>query len=134
MNNNEKKPAVLIDIHGTLLNNKEEPNQNLIYLLQCIAEDEKYDLLIFTAENINDQQKQQLEEQLIKLNIPFNKLYALDNKDDDVEKKLKMFEKITKKYIVNLVIDNNKQVLKAFHKLGIDTLKFKTGEKLIPRK
>lgn len=119
------KKAVLVDLHGTLFNKDDEhPEDIIIQTVNGLAK--HYAVLVFTARNIANEDKETAK--ILKAGIKYTDFYYLNEDEGDVDKKLEMLETIQTKYKICLLIDNNKQVCKAFHKIGIDYLRFKEGE------
>lgn len=119
--------AIIVDIHNTLIINDNQLNNKLINLINAIGKD--YYIILITASYYTskaDLLKSSEAMQSI-LKIADECYYSKKaNLTDDAEIKLDIYNsKIKNNYDVCFVIDNNKDVLKAFRNIGIDTLRFK---------
>ena len=118
-----KEQALLFDIHGTLLDKKGNINKNLYEMVRCLS-DEYYILLITASKYANQHEFMKDIENL--LDIGDGYYYNHTNYKDDGEIKKFIYEhQIKLTYEVCAIIDNNKDVIKEFRKIGIDTLRFK---------
>lgn len=115
------KQAILVDVHGTILDQAGKANELIITLLKRMSTN--YDIVIFTAHNIKNMH--QFKEKLITIGVPFADVYSEHSDKDDVDKKLKLYHDIiSHNYDVKLLLDNNKKVIKAFKKI-IPTMRYK---------
>ncbi len=117
------KKAILVDIHNTLIDEVGNPNRIIVEIVKDLST--KYEILVFTAENLTNKKSLELELVLHKLNIVYSGLYYLNSDEDDVDKKLDMLKTIYRRFRVMMLIDNNKKVCKAFSNRGIETLRYK---------
>lgn len=108
--------AILVDLHGTLLN-KETGKPIKIVVDAVKALSNKYHVMIFTADNLQDVAK--AEQQIKSTGISYSGFYYQQNNLDDITKKLQIFNEISKTHKIELVIDNNKKVCKKFNSENI---------------
>ena len=119
--------AIIVDIHNTLIINDNQLNNKLINLINAIGKD--YYIILITASYYTSKadllKSSEAMQSILKIadECYYNKKANLT---DDAEIKLDIYNsKIKDNYDVCFVIDNNKDVLKAFRNIGIDTLRFK---------
>ncbi len=125
----EKKPAILVDIHNTILNGN-APNQIILDVINRLSK--IYAIIVFTADMLEDPKK--VQDKLLQSGIVYDRfLYPVKdsvfNDSSDSGIKTILYKTIEPHYYVKLLIDNNKKVCRTFHKLGIDCMRFKEGEK-----
>ncbi len=122
----QKQEAIIIDIHGTLINKDGSINENLCNIVRCLAK--SYYILLLTSHNYN--KKQDLVDEIDYIDIVPDGLFyntGATSKHDDIVKKHIYNKDIEPYYDVVNVIDNNKSVIRMFRKQGIDTMRFKIG-------
>ncbi len=121
-------PAILIDLHKTIMDENYLINSKMTNIINALFINFK--IIIFTASAFDKAQQKIVEKGLKQNNVKFNKFYALENvsNKNDVDIKMQLFNEIKTQYYVTAVIDNNKDVCKAFNKIGIYTLRAKEGK------
>ncbi len=119
-----KKETILVDLHHTLLNEDKTPNKNLVNLINRLT---GYKVVIFTAKILRPEDL--LQECKSTGLLSYEAICPNEGSlGDDVQLKTYMLQDVKQTAKIKFLIDNNKEVCKAFRKLGIDTLKFKKGE------
>lgn len=131
MKKQQQNATILIDLHHTLLNEHGLINKELAISMDCLKA--KYDIVLFTASLLNNEQLAETKKMLKDNGIEYTKLYAIDTKieekapdlelDNDVSIKLALYGLIKTKYDVKILVDNNKAVCKEFRKLGVYCLR-----------
>ncbi len=124
--NTPKQDAIIIDIHGTLLNKDGSVDDNLLDIVKCLSHN--YYILLLTS-HFYKAQKDLIKEIKMLDFVPDATFYSNSNSkhDDDVKKYL-YNKDIAPLYNVIAIIDNSKKVIKKFHKMGINTMRFKSGD------
>ena|ERR1700761_2637391 len=126
-------PAILCDIHGTLLDDNNKP---IIPIIEIITRHIGYDILLITAgdytytKNLRD-----LKYLLDSCDINYNELFVAKetylfkyNYSDDYIKAAIYRTQIQDKHSIVLTIDNNKDCFKMWRKYGLDSLRFGAGK------
>lgn len=121
-----KKRAILVDIHGTLLDKDGKPNQPLIDLVNNYHD--QLDILLITAEDFydKDELKTELQQQLKDAKIKFSKIlisaFDTSGKSDCEVKQIIYHDQIEDKYSIDWTMENNKKCAKMWQKMGLLSL------------
>lgn len=118
------KSAILIDYHKTIVDESGLINHDIASLINALAN--KFAILIFTADAFK-KKDYDIACKLLKDNdIVFEKfLYVKEPLNHDEDTKIALYQGVKNKYDVKFILDNNKDVIKAFNKLGIYGLRAK---------
>ena len=120
---------ILCDIHKTLLDEEENLNDSMVFILRSFSMSAITLICMVTASTLSIVQtadiKKRINERGINAQVFSNRL---GDHADDVEIKIDLLTQIKDTYPnadVLLAIDNNKDICKMYKKHGIDTLRFK---------
>jgi hydroxymethylpyrimidine pyrophosphatase-like HAD family hydrolase len=124
----KKQEAIICDIHGTLINHDGTINEDIVIML-CALRD-TYSILLVTAHYYEN--AEQIVSEIKRTNLAWSShFYYNTNKSDNDDAFIKEFiyhDEIKDVFDVKMVIDNNKDCIKMFRKLGLSTMRFKKGD------
>lgn len=124
---------VVSDIHGTLLNKKNELIKPVASLLESLKKD-GYMVVLFSGHNYIEGGSNELKATLQKLGFSYNHILLLDNPtyneltNNEPEAKMRMLNDYIKTLTiekVSFIIDNEKSCIKEYQKNGYNTFQFR---------
>lgn len=127
MSQDKKQQGIIVDIHKTLLNHDNAINQNIYDIVKLLKTD--YYICLVTSHEYNSiaSMHKSIEPLIHIYDYVYYNIYNLKN---DIDVKNKIYKTLIEpKLNIKMIIDNNKEVLKMFRQLGIDTLRFKHHSK-----
>lgn len=124
--------AIICDINNTLIDKNERPISAVIEMINDLSD--KYQIILLTADNlVRDEKRADMLETLKEIGVEYDRLICRNSdnhqeieKGGDADIKEQLYCCYVRDfYHVVMVIDNNKDDVKMYRKLGLNTMRFK---------